>query len=74
MLKPLPGGDVMYSALRKMTLTAETRRKLTDIVNDNVPITWELLEDMGLFCVFKQLPTQEDLKLLLHKESFAETC
>ena len=49
-------------------ITAEVRRKLSDLADSDVPITWELLEDHGLFGLFGpqgQPPTREELKLLV---------
>jgi hypothetical protein len=36
------------------------RRMLVELLAEAVPITWECLEDMGLFRLFRRLPTASD--------------
>ena len=61
----------MFAAeIRHIVLDADTRRKLKDLAEMDVPMTWELIEDHGLFGFFsflKRLPTREDLLQLLSR-------
>jgi hypothetical protein len=55
----------------KLDLDAELRRKIAEVAQSDVPITWEMLEsvDLRLFCFFNELPRREDLLALLEEGS-----
>jgi hypothetical protein len=50
---PRPGPEV-----------SELQRKLADIAKAG-PITWEVLDDYGLFGLFKRLPSPDEVRALI---------
>lgn len=40
--------------------SAWERLRVAELMAEKVPITWEILEDKGLFALFRRLPTPED--------------
>ncbi len=58
----------MSDVVRKVAgaaLDEQTRREVRRLVESQAIISWELLEDMGLFWLFDKLPTREELEPLL---------
>jgi hypothetical protein len=50
---------------KKAPLDEDVLRRLAHIAQFRGDITWELLEDHGLFCYFDRLPTREEVLKLL---------
>jgi hypothetical protein len=55
----------LLEILNSTVLDSHMRRKLEKLAALRCPITWEELDDMGLFAHFDQLPTTEELREFL---------